>query len=359
MKRILFAIVLILGSLLNLYATPKEPLGAYRLAGKWHVFDYQGKEMFPALDIEQIGGYSEGLILVVRSVNNEKVWSFMNLEGKIEFDMPNVNGAKVFKDGMAMVNICTEPSCEIPLYGYYNKKGELAIKCEYMDATVFANGSAWVMNKDKRGFIDKTGKFIIKAKDGHFGLPFIEGKAVMHNDKAKFGFIDTTGKTVIPYQYEEALSFSEGLAPVYSVGKFQYIDHSGKVVIPTNRPFAKPFINGYAFTAEPNQKYQPQWQVINKQGIIMTAETFVNVHNFNEGMAPVQQQNLKWKFIDPAGQKVIEKEFDYCDEFHQGLAWASLREADTFGFINQFGEYEVKLPKAEAYVDFRVNRMVK
>ena len=47
----------------------------------------------------------------------------------------------------------------------------------------------------------------------------------------KFGFIDRTGKMVIKPQFEHADSFSEGLAPVRLGGKKGFIDRTGKMVI--------------------------------------------------------------------------------------------------------------------------------
>src|SRR3954447_13271666 len=48
-----------------------------------------------------------------------------------------------------------------------------------------------------------------------------------------FGFIDRTGKVVIPLQFDNALPFSDGLAPVWIGGGTQwgYIDRTGKKVI--------------------------------------------------------------------------------------------------------------------------------
>ena len=46
-----------------------------------------------------------------------------------------------------------------------------------------------------------------------------------------YGFINKTGKIVIKPQFEEAESFSEGLAPVMIDKKYGYINKTGKTVI--------------------------------------------------------------------------------------------------------------------------------
>ena len=48
----------------------------------------------------------------------------------------------------------------------------------------------------------------------------------------KYGYIDTTGKVVIPCQYDDAWSFSEGLARVWKGEKTGFVDKNGKEVIP-------------------------------------------------------------------------------------------------------------------------------
>jgi len=359
MKKIIFVILLVISVITFINAEQmREPLGGYKLDGKWHVFDYSGNIIFDPIELYQIGGYSEGRILVIKNIDGVKSWGFIDLTGKVTNKM-NVDGAKVYADGMSLVHKCDNIDCQAPLYGYYDKEGNLTIPMKYLDATIFVDGIAWVMNKEERGFINKTGEFIFKAEDGVFGLPFIQNRAVVHNKDGRFGFINKKGEVVIPYQFDEAVSFSEDLAPVFDQGKFKYIDTNGKEIILTKRPYARQFKNGYAFTAEANDKYQPLWQVINKEGLIMTNEVFVNVHDFTEGLAAVQQENFKWVFIDPFGNKPFAKEYDYCDEFHNGLAWASISDSSQFGFVNNFSEYVIKLPKADAYVDFRVNRIVR
>lgn len=54
----------------------------------------------------------------------------------------------------------------------------------------------------------------------------------------KWGFKDKTGKLVIPYQYDDAREFSEGLAAVDTAQGIGFIDHAGNFVIKPNPEFA-------------------------------------------------------------------------------------------------------------------------
>ena len=50
--------------------------------------------------------------------------------------------------------------------------------------------------------------------------------------EGKWGYIDKTGREVIPCKYDDASSFSEGLAKVKKSGKYGFIDKTGREVVP-------------------------------------------------------------------------------------------------------------------------------
>ena len=169
-----------------------------------------------------------------------------------------------------------------------------AIPCQYEQVGSFTDGLASVsiqvetpdgstgMYSYRWGFIDKTGKEVVPCKyiytsnntsgDKPEDLPhFSEGFArlcvidesrpnKLSNYYGKWGFIDKTGKEVIPFKYDTAGDFSEGLAMVavrngrsrstilgmeyeYDCG---YIDQTGKVVIPLQYNYARDFSEGLA-----------------------------------------------------------------------------------------------------------------
>lgn len=125
------------------------------------------------------------------------------------------------------------------------------------------------------------------SKNNRAVIPFIydraksfqEGLAGVQKNN-RWGYIDKTGKVIIPISlhYEHVGQFSEGLAPVYAYVstnddnmKFGYIDKTGKLVIPMK--FSNPygdemekeeyqFKNGKAKVMD----FKEQTFCINKQG---------------------------------------------------------------------------------------------
>src|SRR6185369_4858024 len=84
----------------------------------------------------------------------------------------------------------------------------------------------------KYGYIDKTGKMVIKP-DFAGASRFSEGlAAVQPRQGSKVGFIDETGKPVIPLEFDLADPFSEGRAAIMINQLWGYIDKTGKIVVP-------------------------------------------------------------------------------------------------------------------------------
>ena len=115
-------------------------------------------------------------------------------------------------------------------------------------------------------------------------------KAVKKAEKKKK---HKTGKVVIPLKYDEARSFSEGLAKVKLNGKCGYVDKSGNEVVPLKYDYA---------------------------GI------------FNEGLAAVKL-NGKSGFVDKSGKVVVPLKYDGAGFFSEGLAVVSLN--GKWGFISR------------------------
>lgn len=63
----------------------------------------------------------------------------------------------------------------------------------------------------------------------------------------KWGYIDATGATKIPFKYEEASYFHEGLAPVKTNGKWGFINKTGATVIPFKYEYATSFEDGLSY----------------------------------------------------------------------------------------------------------------
>jgi hypothetical protein len=113
------------------------------------------------------------------------------------------------------------------LYVYVNKRGDIGDKLFY-DANSFSEGLAAVYGDQGKGFIDNTGKMVIKCR--YVGDGFSEGLAGVVKDD-KIGFIDKKGNMVIKPAYESIWQpFSHGMAYVWDGKRLVYIDKTGREV---------------------------------------------------------------------------------------------------------------------------------
>lgn len=158
------------------------------------------------------------------------------------------------------------------------------------------------------GFMNNTGKLVID----YDRLPtetalvgeFHERRALIYLNRAgekvftgyNIGFIDESGNMVIPPRFYTARDFSQGLAYVSSSEFSGFIDLQGKPVIKTDGP----------------------------------------TRDFHEGLAAVSSDERGWGYIDRSGKLVVEKQYQFADDFSEGLAGVVVR--NQFGFINKKGE---------------------
>lgn len=62
----------------------------------------------------------------------------------------------------------------------------------------------------------------------------------------KVGFIDNTGKIIIKPQFDDGWGFDEGLAPVRVGSEWGFIDETGKIIIKPQFFEASEFVDGIA-----------------------------------------------------------------------------------------------------------------
>lgn len=110
----------------------------------------------------------------------------------------------------------------------------------------FCEGMASVYTENGWGFIDKTGKEVIKPEYNYVSNPFFSDGLAFVGKDGKYGFIDKNGDEVIKLQYDSYgdMGFSDGLALLVKNGKSVYINKKGKEVLKVDYDSAGPFKDG-------------------------------------------------------------------------------------------------------------------
>jgi len=145
------------------------------------------------------------------------------------------------------------------------------------------------------------------------------------NGIGKNGFVDETGKTIIEAKYDEAYTFSDGLALVRTGEKYGFVDREGKEIIKPQFENACPFSEGLA-----SVKINGKYGYIDKEGKPIIRPQFDNAYNFSEGLARIKiytkvelAQDIvedQYGYVDKSGKLVIPANFDGASDFHGGVA---------------------------------------
>lgn len=177
----------------------------------------------------------------------------------------------------------------------------------------------------------KTGEKIKELYSYERVYNFSEGLALAQRySDYKWGFIDKTGKEVIPFNYNDARNFTEGLAAVEINFKWGFIDKAGKIIIPLQYVQTWSFSEGLA-----QVRLNNKIGFINKTGAIVIPlkyeydSDYYYSNGFSEGLARVKLNN-KFGFIDKKGKEIIPIIYDTAGNFTNGEVAVTLNGRKFF-----------------------------
>jgi TonB family protein len=164
------------------------------------------------------------------------------------------------------------------------------------------------------------------------------------NSKGKYGYADnkdTRDTIVIPYQFEDADDFYEGLAAVKLEGKWGFIDKTGKMIISNQFELVRNF-SDLVCPVRKNNK----WYYINKKGKKAIDGYFLMASPFSENLASVKT-TTGYGYIDKEGSFAIKAEYEEAGTFYEGLA--AVKDGGLWGYINNQGETVIDFKYDEAH----------
>lgn len=166
----------------------------------------------------------------------------------------------------------------------------------------------------------------------------------------KYGFIDTkTNLMIVPYQFDDAEPFCEGLSMVTRyqrssklginkrVQETGYIDESGKQAIPFFEClYSSRFSHGRAMFRTGSDTACVKEGFIDRRGTVVIPPKFTSASVFKNGFSCVQVDD-KYGFIDTSGNLICNCEFDVaCNFGDNGRALVYI--GDKFGWIDSSGQ---------------------
>jgi hypothetical protein len=249
------------------------------------------------------------LVAIEQSDGSEK-WGFIDYSGNEVIPL-QYTYARIFSQGLALV------ANEDRMFGFINKNGRVVIPFEYeYDSSSFSEDLACVVKDGKYGFIDKEDNVVIPFIYNAAGMGFSEGLAAVGERWNKMGYINKNGELLIPMEYEGALTFSHGLAPVKKNGSWGFINKAGDLIVPC---------------------------------------IYYSVNPFSDGLALVESMDGRVGYINTGGEFEIPLIYDAGVSFFNGTAWVKtggMLRSDDWGIIDTNGNWIVKFQYPDIYVSY-------
>ena len=236
----------------------------------------------------------------------------------------------------------------------YNSNGVIWEVFEIKNGKVVPLQNTYQNVKNKKWWIEKkevgkkkkykTGDVVIPFKYD-FAYAFSEGLAAVKL-KGKWGFIDKSGKVVVPIKYDGVIDFSEGFARVGLsdkwgvVNKWGIVNKSGKEIVPLKYNYVWDFNEGLASVILMDKDGYIKSGFVNKSGKVVVPLKYDKGKDFSEGLAAVELKG-KWGFIDKSGKVVVPLKYDWASRFNGGLAKVELNGKSRV--INKSGKVVMSL----------------
>lgn len=333
-----------------------------------------------------ISSFSDGLAQVEIAYDSI---GFVNTQGVVVFRIP-FEEAGDFQCGRAWVEKETTGNDQ---YGFIDKTGKVVIPCRYDEVMNFSNNRALVRQGERWWIINEKGETVFGGKAftskivKEYGKSYYQKSPVsFHSGRLRvkqnqqYGYFDKNGTLAIPFQFDSAFDFSDGVALVaqnhplgrtwkiidttgsviytfksnqkpewregFSDGMLQFmvgremgfISKAGTVVVPakySNNPYPFSYSDEVCVIQIRGQKpdnSDGHMLLKNCQGERISKIPFKTKygllydsnHTYHEGLLGVQisteSDGLKWGYIDKQGHVVIPPIFDLALNFHSGRA---------------------------------------
>lgn len=238
-------------------------------------------------------------------------------DGIRDIDVSHYSSIDSFREGYATVTFKSDGKKAV-----IDKYGSLIFEDEekkYKGFTYVGEGLfAAEIEQNKYDFLDNKGALLSKKSYTNDWVWSVKEERLLVSRDGKYGFLDLSGDEIIPLIYDEAYSFSEGLAPFSKKGKWGFIDKAGEEIIsPIYDQVDFSFLNGIT-TASLNGK----WGLIDKRGnIILPFEYDERIHGKDRGFY-IARKNDQNYIVDVAGNIVSDK-YSYMHQEADGRIYVT------------------------------------
>lgn len=203
--------------------------------------------------------------------------------------------------------------------------------------------------------IDKSGKVIAPASDYIQVNEFSNGLCAAQNKAKKWGYVNNQGLTVVPFIFDFAQAFTEGVAIVGKAGKktgderFGIVDYKGKELLPIQ--YQTVFKINKGLFVYGNRKLG----LVDRTGQILVKATFDEIlpNSYGDGLIPVRKGNL-WGYLDEEGNIAIDYQYHKASPIIDGKALiVKNAQSTSITLIDKEGNKLQEFPYSDKKFDFK------
>jgi len=304
------------------YTAHSEALYPVRIKGQWGYMNRKA-EVVLAPEWDTATDFEEGFACVSRDGR----YGFIDHSGNVRIPL-QYDRETTFSDGLAAVS-------REGRFGYIDSTGREVIPCRYEAAGSFHEGRAGVKIDGWTAIIETSGQLLEAPKltISVDAIRYVNGLTRGFGADEQTGFLDTAGAWAIEPRFHSAGRFNEGLAwamlrkddPAAEHGytiRGGFIDTGGQFVIEPQYDFGWDFTEGHAVVwSRSEDKQEKIWSLIDRTGKTVLGDLrYRNMGALHEGLIAVQDDNMKWGFMNLAGEIAIPITYTGVGLFRDGLA---------------------------------------
>jgi hypothetical protein len=198
-------------------------------------------------------------------------------------------------------------------------------------------------------YLDMTGAPLtdtVYTADGWGAYPVSDGR-ILTSKNGKYGYLNLSGEEIIPFIYDDARSFSGGVAEVCQGEKWGVINPDGDAVIPLEFDHIYPFVNHLTGVSK-NEK----WGLADQQGTFVFPIEYDQVTVYENGFITVTKEG-KTLLTDASGQPLLAGEYSYIypDDSSQ------IRVGKTINGLNASAILDANENMLTGWKDFDLNAL--
>ena len=298
------------------------PEASAKVDRKWGLFDAKANEWVFEPRFDELRCFQEHDTTTAACIDD--LFGLADRTGRFVLE-PAFDIIREFCDGVAAACVAGQPRFS-GRRGYLTPEGEWSIPPKYQNAHDFSEERAVVqLGRFEFRYIDLDGQFV---GDQHFtqASPLSEGMAYVQSESVN-GYIDRNGELVLKTEWAaNAFRFFGGLAMYVPRGlgedRYGYIDLHGEPAFDHLFDDASSFSDGIA-----QVEVAGKWGAINTSGEFVVEPKYDSIGAHVDGLIPARF-NGKAGFLDLEGRVAIPFEYDRARSFVAGQGVAIVKTFD-------------------------------